>query len=96
VIHSLGTANEGYPRRLAIELSFDSVTWETAWAGAGAGPTLLAVMRTPLDGAITLLFEPRQARFVRLRLTADADAAWTLAEFRVLAPAAASVARAKP
>lgn len=83
--HALGASLNDFPRELAVELSVNGVDWEAVWQGVGLGQALLAIMRTPRDASVELRFEPRLARFVRLRLTQDAKAAWTVAELRVLA-----------
>ncbi len=90
VTHTLGVALNDYPRQLAIDLSLDGTTWELAWEGPGLGHALTAVMREPRDVPMVVRFAPRPARFVRLRLGADAEAFWTIAELRIHAPEASA------
>jgi hypothetical protein len=88
--HSLGRAGHDFPRGLAIDLSSDGTNWDTVWEGPGLGHALTALMRAPLEAPMVLRFAPRPARFVRLRLRVDAEAAWSIAEVRVHAPASRS------
>lgn len=83
---ALGSSIGAYPRRMAVEVSNDGTTWTTAWEGAGLGPTIAGIMRTPRESRVVLSFSTTTARYVRLRLTANAQASWTVAEAEVHGP----------
>ena len=80
----LGDEMNGYPRRLAIDLSADGAMWETVWEGGGFEHALASMMRDPRGAGFSVAFGPRQARYVRLRLLVGADAQWRIADLRVL------------
>jgi mono/diheme cytochrome c family protein len=65
----------GYPRAFKVEVSSDGSTWTVANEGNSGGLTT------------TSTFEPVQARFVRVSLTADANdaPAWSIQNLRVFA-----------
>jgi hypothetical protein len=68
------TTTQGeYPRSYSVELSDDGTTWSKPVA-SGTGKAVT-----------TIVFEPSEARYVRITLTkADATHAWSIAEVRVL------------
>jgi hypothetical protein len=75
VVLDAGAASAGdWPRGYEVLASTDGVSWAPAApARAGAGQVAAAA----LDGA--------EVRYLRVRLTADADPWWSVAELRVLA-----------
>lgn len=77
---ALGSSIGGYPRHLAVDLSLDGAGWITVWDGAGMGPAIAGIMRAPREARLALPFGERTARYVRLRLTANAQASWTVAD----------------
>ena len=83
VDYQLGDEMNGYPRRLAIDLSVDGTVWDTAWQGGGFEYALASMMRDPRSAHLSIAFDPRQARYVRLRLLSDADAQWRIGDLRV-------------
>jgi hypothetical protein len=81
---STGPTLEGYPRSLAIATSIDGASWEAAWSGSMAGPTLEAVLRDRRATESRIPFPPKAARFIRLRqLGAHPDYGWVIAELKV-------------
>lgn len=80
----LGDEMNGYPRRLAIDLSADGEVWETVWEGGGLEHALASMMRDPRAARLSAAFGPRQAQYVRLRLLVGADTQWRIADLRVL------------
>jgi hypothetical protein len=73
-----------FPRRLAIETSLDGTSWAPAWSGGTALLALSAALEQPLDIPLRFPFEPRPARYVRLRQTGTDDTYyWSIAELRV-------------
>ncbi|MDQ3487214.1 MAG: discoidin domain-containing protein [Acidobacteriota bacterium] len=83
---ALGSNIGAYPRRVAVEASSDGTAWTTVWEGSGLGPAIAGIMRTPREARLTLAFKATTARYVRLRLTASAQASWTVAELGVHRP----------
>ncbi len=83
---SLGSNIGAYPRRMAVDVSTDGTAWTTVWEGAGLGPAIAGIMRSPREGRIAFAFAATTARYVRLRLTANAQASWTVCELRVHGP----------
>jgi hypothetical protein len=75
----------GFPRRLAIQTSLDAAHWSDAWAGEVGLVAVRAAMDDPREVAIPLPFEPRRARFLRLRQTGFSPLPWAVAELRVIA-----------
>ncbi len=76
---SLGPHIVAYPR-MAVDISNDGSTWTTASEGAALGSAITDIMRSPRDRRITVPFDVTTARYVRLRLTANAHAPWSVAE----------------
>ena len=76
----LGDEMNGYPQRLAIDLSADGSVWETVWHGSGFEHALAAMMRDARGSGISIGFEPRTVRYLRLRLLDEAAAQWRIAE----------------
>jgi hypothetical protein len=85
--HALGTHLLAFPRRLAIDVSFDGRSWETAYDGPTFAQTFLGFVRSPRSGALQFGFAPRQARYVRLRQLATSTSEWRVTELTVHAPA---------
>ena len=83
---SLGSSIGAYPRQIAVDVSPDASAWRTVWEGAGLGPAIAAIMRTPREARLVFTFDETAARYVRLRLTADAQASWTVTEAGVHGP----------
>jgi F5/8 type C domain len=80
---SLGEFARDFPRRLAIETSVDGVTWRSAWEGRTVAMAVLAAIPRPRECTLRFSFEPRQARFVRLRALEDHKNLWRVAELTV-------------
>ena len=83
LVYGFGEDASGMPHHLAIEVSHDGVAWESVWQGRGLQYALAAVMRDPRSGGMSIGFEPRPARYLRLRLLTDAEAQWRIAEIVV-------------
>jgi hypothetical protein len=83
---SLGSSIGSYPRQMAVDVSGDGIAWTTVWEGVGLGPAIAGIMRAPQAGRLALTFGLTTARHVRLRLSADAQASWTVAEVSIHAP----------
>lgn len=83
---SLGSNIGAYPRRLAVEVSHEGSSWTNVWEGAGLGPAVAGIMQSPRDGRMAVAFNATAARYVRLRLTANAQATWAVAELEVHGP----------
>jgi hypothetical protein len=80
---ALGGHPFDFPRGLLVEVSADGTDWVTVWQGGGAAPAFLALAAQPREGWMSVSFEPRTARFVRLQQTDAAPAQWTVAEVRL-------------
>ena len=73
-----------FPRALTIEISADGTRWDEVWSGGTALTTFSAALEYPLDVPLRFPFEPRQARFVRLRQTGSDDTFyWSISRLRV-------------
>ena len=74
------TGPPGYPRTFTVELSQDGSSWTPAAEASGTGPTTIVT------------FPAAQARFVRIRLTANADdaPAWSIQNLNVYAAGSAA------
>ena len=83
-----------FPRALTVDTSVDGSSWSPAWSGGTAMIAFSAALEDPLALPIRSTFEPRLARYVRLRQTGSDDIYyWSIAELRVFgnAPAMAQV-----
>ena len=83
ITHALGEYARDFPRRLAIDLSLDGSVWLPAWQGRTLVDAFLAATRAPIEAPVRVAFEPRQARFVRLRQLDTEIHLWRIAELRV-------------
>lgn len=73
-----------FPRLLTIETSREGARWEEAWSGGTALTTFSAALEDPLQVPLRFAFDPRPARFVRLRQTGSDDTFyWSIARLRV-------------
>jgi hypothetical protein len=85
VRYTMGDSYREFPRRLVVETSIDGDTWEPGWNGDVIGPTIEGSLRDPLMAPTTVPFEPRRARYVRLRQIGQDAVNWALPELAVLA-----------
>ena len=83
----LGNRPRDYPRRLAVDLSIDGITWSTVREGGASEESFYAAVRYPREAPVRFLFAPARARFVRLRQLATHSNLWFIAEVQVHAPA---------
>ena len=73
-----------FPRVLTVETSQDGTQWEQVWSGRTALTTFSAALEYPLDVPLRFPFEPREARFVKLRQTGrDETFYWSVSRLRV-------------
>jgi hypothetical protein len=73
-----------FPRKLTVDTSVDATSWSTAWSGGTALLAFSAALEQPLTLPIRSVFDPRPARYVRLRQTGtDEIYYWSIAELRV-------------
>jgi hypothetical protein len=86
VTQALGEFARDFPRRLAIEVSMDRITWEPVWEGDTGAMALLAAVASPRRAPLRFAFAPRQARFVRLRPVTTHRNYWRVAELTVHGP----------
>jgi hypothetical protein len=89
VTMSLGEWARDFPRRLAIDVSLDGVTWSSVWEGPTAAMAFLAAVRAPRECALKFAFEGRSARFVRVGTLTEHKNLWRIAEIQVHAPSTA-------
>jgi len=86
VTAATGPFTRDFPRRLIVEVSTDGERWEEVWAGSGLAAALEAELRTPAVTPVTIAFEPRSARYLRLRQVGRDDMWWwSIAELEVRA-----------
>jgi hypothetical protein len=83
VTHALGEYARDFPRRLVIDVSRDGSAWELAWQGRTVVDAFLAATQAPIAAPMRFAFEPRQARFVRLRQLDTEIHLWRIAELQV-------------
>ena len=84
VVTALGVHVGNFPRRLLVETSVDGVEWAPAWDNHVVTNMILAGIRTPANPRIIVPFEPRQARYVRLRQTLNHDQFyWSVSELEI-------------
>jgi hypothetical protein len=89
VVHVFGPFAGDFPRILTIETSQDGARWEPAWSGSLLGHVIAASLEDTRGTRVPLPFEPRVARFIRLRQTGrDKQHFWSVAEIEVRSPAA--------
>ena len=89
VVTDLSLSHGGYvpsfARDLAVDVSGDGTSWRTVWRGATGGLTAGAALRDPHMATVHIPIGAADVTHLRLRsLAADDDAAWALAELRVL------------
>jgi hypothetical protein len=83
ITHALGSDANGFPAVLAIDLSLDGVEWHQVWQGTTAPDAFLEAIRQPRNPEMHFAFDPRPARFVRLRQLAARDHVWRIPELKV-------------
>jgi hypothetical protein len=74
-----------YPRAVAVDVSEDGQQWQTVATADGATAAFEAALRDATRIDVTIRFEPRRGRHVRIRQTGRSGAHWAVAELRVLA-----------
>ena len=85
VRHGLGPYLSDFPRELAIETSLDAASWQDAWQGPSVASVIFAGFDDPRWPSLVFTFDPRPARYLRLRQTAmDRPFYWSVAEIAVL------------
>jgi hypothetical protein len=84
--HGLGELVRDFPRRLAIDVSADGVTWTRVWEGHTVVQAFMASVRSPRGAIINLAFEPHEARFVVLRQLESEIHLWRVTELSVHGP----------
>jgi hypothetical protein len=75
-----------YPRRLAIELSTDAVSWTRVWEGPAFAQTFLGYVKNPRNAVLAFPFAARDARYVRLQQLEEIQRIWYIAELKVHSP----------
>lgn len=74
-----------FPRVLRVETSTDGTAWASAWSGEVAMRAFSAALEHPRTVPLVFTFEPRPARYVRLRQEGSESVYyWSIAELRVL------------
>ena len=81
---AIGPHIGAYARAIAIDVSEDGQQWQTVATADGATAAFEAALRDARLIDVTILFEPRRARHVRIRQTGRSQAHWAVAELRVL------------
>jgi hypothetical protein len=85
VVPALGAYPTNAPRELIVELSPDANAWEPVWRGAVTSQAIAAGLADPTRLPLTVMFEPRNARYVRLRQVGrDATWYWSVAELWII------------
>ncbi len=82
---ALGGHVASFPRGVAIDVSVDGMNWSPAWSGNGAVAALAAAIRDQKQIEMVFPFDPRRARYVRIRQTGQSSDWWAVTELRVLA-----------
>ena len=81
---ALGAFGTDFPRRLVVETSVEGVMWSSAWEGPVLGETIAAALADPRRVPLTIPFERRTARYIRLRQVGrDPTWPWSIAEIEV-------------
>jgi hypothetical protein len=84
VVPALGAYSTNAPRELVVELSQDGVAWEQVWRGAVTSQAIAAGLAEPLRIPLAVAFEPRAARYLRLRQVGrDPTWYWSIAELEI-------------
>ena len=87
VVAALGAFPNDFPRHLVVETSMDGMAWQPAWGGPVEPAAVVATFRDPKQIPLSVSFQPRAARYVRLRNTGRHDTwYWSIAELDVRAP----------
>jgi hypothetical protein len=74
-----------FPRQLTIDTSVDGAAWTPAWSGGTGLLAFSAALEQPLDVPLPFPFEPRTARFVRMRQTGTEGVYyWSIAELKIM------------
>jgi hypothetical protein len=84
VVLALGAGWMDFPRAIAIDLSSDGIEWSEASRGDAATMAIAAAISDPREIRTTFAVGGRRARYVRVRQIGQSEAAWGVAEFRVL------------
>ena len=84
IVLSLGAWPGGFPRTLSVLTSVNDAEWEEAWSGDVAALALQSAIADQRAVAITLPFNERDARYVRVRQVGWSSIPWAVAEFRAL------------
>ena len=88
VVTALGVNVANFPRQLVVETSVDGAEWAPAWDAHVVVATILAGQRDPKNPRIIVAFEPREARYVRLRQTLNHDQFfWSVSELEIYSAA---------
>ena len=80
--HALGEYARDFPRLLAIDLSLDGSDWVQVWQGRTVVQAFLAATDAPIEAKMRFAFEPRQARYLRLRQLDKEIHLWRVAELQ--------------
>jgi hypothetical protein len=84
VIHRIGPFYWDFPRRLHVETSEDGAAWREARTGSVLREVIEGGFTDPRSLAVVLPFEPRPARFIRLRHRGfEPGTGWTVTEIEV-------------
>jgi len=86
ITHALGVYPHDFPRRLAIDVSIDGMTWDRAWEGSTVAHAFRASVLAPRAAEMHFAFAPRPGRFVRLRQLSRHLHPWRVAEVKVHGP----------
>jgi hypothetical protein len=81
---ALGPHVGAFAREIAVDVSEDGQQWETVARADGATAAFEAALLDPKVIAMTIQFEPRRGRHVRIRQTGVSRAGLAVAELRVL------------
>ena len=81
---ALGPHVGAFAREIAVDVSEDGQQWETVATADGATAAFEAALLDPKVIALTIQFEPRRGRHVRIRQTGASRAGLAVAELRVL------------
>jgi hypothetical protein len=84
VVHRIGPFFWDFPRRLHVETSEDGVAWREARTGSVLREVIEGGFADPRSLAVVLPFEPRPARFIRLRHRGfEPGTGWAVTEIEV-------------